>query len=619
MTSSRVTSGVPFKKVQWLSRDIDVTRRDDGSIILQSRHALRSYAPNVPALLSAAADQVPDRIWLAQRRGATRSWRTVSYSQGKRTVDALTQAILDLKLPSGSPIALLSGNSIEHGLLTLAAMQAQRPPAPISPSYSLASHDHSKLKYVMDLIRPGAIFVQSGVQFEAAINALELRDVPIIHVDEPSDKVASIAYAGLVKRDASPDVEGSLREITPDSIGKFLLTSGSTGLPKAVVNTHRMMCANVAMSQQCRIRRPGQVVLDWLPWNHTMGGNMMFNSVMADLGTLYIDDGRPPPGPFEETLRNLKEISPTYFVNVPAGYSALISAMEADDVLAEKFFKNLEVLTYGGAALSEDLYARMQKLAVRWTGSRIVFYTGWGSTETAPTAASTYWNNEGVGLVGLPHPGVEMKLVPIEDKFELRLRAITVTPGYHGQPDLTEAAFDEEGFYKIGDAGRFVDKDDPSAGIRFAGRIAEDFKLSTGTFVHSGPLRTAAVSAASPVLRDAVVTGQDRHFVGLLVWLDTEACRQLAGLPDGRPEELAKSGEILSILKAGLAQYNDRAGGSSTRIARILILHESPSIEAGEITDKGYVNQRAVATRRAEAVERLYADVPDADVIVLTA
>jgi feruloyl-CoA synthase len=387
-----------------------------------------------------------------------------------------------------------------------------------------------------------------------------------------------------------------------------------------VINTQRMMCANVAMAQQTRARLPDDpipVILDWMPWNHTMGGNALFNVLLADGGTLYIDEGRPLPGAFEPTLRNLREVSPTYFANVPAGYAMLATALEHDDDLARAFFRNLGLLAYGGATLSDDLYARMQALAVRHTGQRIVFFTGWGSTETAPTATSTYWETERVGLIGLPHPGVELKLVPAGPKYEVRLRGLIVTPGYHRQPELTRAAFDEEGFYKIGDAATFVDPADPSQGLVFAGRVVEDFKLSTGTFVHVGPLRVAAIAATSPVIQDALVAGQDKPYVALLAWPNLAACRQLAGQPQATIEELMREPAVRARLRDGLRAHNAANPGSSLRIHAVLLMSEPPSIDGNELTDKGYINQRAALHRRAAWVQRLYAAQPDDEVIVV--
>jgi feruloyl-CoA synthase len=610
-----------FRKIEWLERDIAVERRPDGVIILKSRVPLKPYEKHIPTSLAKWAKEAPNRIWLAQRTGADREWRKLPYGEGKRTVDALTQGLLNLKLEPGSPVAILSGNSIEHALMTQAAMQARFPAAPVSPAYSLMSQDHLKLKYLFDLIKPAVVMVQDGPTFERALKALDLDGVTVIHVARPCEGIKSIAFAELAATPVTKEVEDSIAKITPDTVGKLLFTSGSTGMPKAVINTQAMMCANAAMMMQVRPRNPSApqaTYLDWMPWNHTMGGNALFNPVLTEGGTLYIDDGRPVPGQIEETLRNLHEISPTYYANVPAGYAALAAAMEKDDALCCSFFKNLGLMAYGGARLPDDLYERMQALAVRATGQRIVFYTGWGSTETGPTSTGTYWDTERVGLIGLPFPGVELKMVPVGAKYELRLRGVNVTPGYFGRPDLTKAAFDEEGFYCIGDAGGFVDPADPPQGIMFAGRVVEDFKLTTGTFVHVGSLRTDAIAAASPVVQDALVTGQDRPFVGLLAWPNLHACRQIVGDPEASYEDVVKHPDVLACLKRGLEAHNrSTVGASSMRIARAMLMTEPASIDGNELTDKGYINQRAGLERRAALVERLYADAPGEDVIVL--
>jgi feruloyl-CoA synthase len=610
-----------FRKVQWLKRDIAVDRRADGTIVLKSRIPLQAYEKHIPASLAKWARQAPQRIWLAQRGGPDRQWRKVSYGEAKRTVDALTQGLLDLGIAGGRPLAILSGNSIEHALMTQAAMQARLPAAPVSPAYSLMSQDHAKLKYLFGLIKPAVVMVQDCPVFEKALRALDLTGVTVIHVARPIEGIESIAYADLAAAPVTDDVEASIAKITPDTIGKLLFTSGSTGMPKAVINTQVMMCAGAAMAMQVRPRQPGapiSTVLDWLPWNHTMGGNALFNPILVDGGTLYIDDGRPLPGQLEETIRNLREVSPTIYSNVPAGYAALAAAMEKDDALCRSFFKNLSMMSYGGARLPDDLYDRMQALSVKTTGERTVFYTGWGSTETAPTATGTYWDTERVGLIGLPFPGVELKMVPWGSKYELRLRGVNVTPGYFDQPELTKKMFDEEGFYCIGDAGVFVDADDPVAGIIFAGRVVEDFKLTTGTFVHVGSLRTDAIAAATPVVHDALVAGQDRPFIGLLAWPNLHACRQLVGNPEATFEDVVKHPAVIACLKRGLEAHNKSVGGvSSMRVARAMLMVEPPSIDGNELTDKGYINQRAGLERRAALVERLYADRPGEDVIVL--
>ena len=619
--AAKVIQKPPFRKVNWLPRDIAVERRPDGVIVMKSRFPLNDYLPHIPAALARWAVERPDHTWLAQRRGPNRDWHRVSYSEAKRTVDALTQAILDMKLPEGAPVAILSGNSIEHALMTQAAMQARHPAAPVSPAYSLMSQDHAKLKYLFGLIKPKLVVVQDGSTFAKALGALDLTGITVIHVDGPAEGIPSLAYADLAATKVTDAVAESIAKITPDTIGKLLFTSGSTGMPKAVINTQRMMCANAAMMMQVRPRDPNgplPVFLDWMPWNHTMGGNALFNPALIEGGTLYIDDGRPVPGQFEETLRNLREISPTYYANAPVGYAVLAAAMEKDDALCRSFFRNLGIMGYGGARLPDDLYDRMQALAIRATGERIVFYTGWGSTETAPTSTGTYWNTERVGLIGLPFPGVELKLVPAGAKYELRLRGINVTPGYYNQPELTAKVFDEEGFYCIGDAGVFVDPDDPSQGLIFAGRVVEDFKLFTGTFVQVGPLRTDAIAAASPVVHDALVAGQDRAYIGLLVWPNLHACRQLIGNADASFEDVVKHPAVIDCVRKGLEAHNAAAGGaSSLRIGRVMLMTEPPSIDGNELTDKGYINQRAGLDRRAALVERLYADPPADDVIVL--
>jgi feruloyl-CoA synthase len=610
-----------FRRIDWLKRDIAVERRSDGAIVLKSRIPLKPYDKHIPASLAKWAHQAPERMWLAQRRGPDRKWRKVSYGEAKGLVDALTQALLNLGVEEGGPVAILSGNSIEHALLTMAAMQARLPAAPVSPAYSLISHDHLKLKYLFNLIRPAVVMVQDGPMFEKALKALDLHGVTVIHVERPCEGIASTAFADLAATPVTSDVEHSIANITPDTVGKLLFTSGSTGMPKAVINTQRMMCANVAMMMQVRPRdatAPQATYLDWMPWNHTMGGNALFNPVLTEGGALYIDDGRPVPGQFDETIRNLRDVSPTYYANVPAGYAALAAAMEKDDALCRSFFKNLGLMAYGGARLPDDLYERMQALAVRATGQRIVFYTGWGSTETAPTSTGTYWNTERVGLIGLPFPGVELKMVPCGARYELRLRGPNVTPGYFRQPDLTRTVFDDEGFYCIGDAGVFVDPDDPVQGIIFAGRVVEDFKLTTGTFVHVGSLRTDAIAASTPAIHDALVTGQDRPYIGLLAWPNLHACRQMIGNPGATYEDVVKHPAVIAWVKRGLEAHNSSVeGASSRRIVRAMLMVEPPSIDGNELTDKGYINQRAGLERRAPLVERLYADPPGEDVIVL--
>ena len=605
---------VPFKPVEFLSRDIAVERRAGGIIVIQSNHALKPYARHVPELLAKWAAEAPDRLWLAQRRGPDREWLKLTYGEAKKQVDAVTQALLDRGFGPDRPVMILSSNSIEFALLTLAAMQARAPVAPVSPAYSVMSRDHAKLKYVFDLVKPGLVFVQNGEIYAQALAALNLEGVLLVHVDKAPPRMQSLPWSELVATKATDAVAQSVAKIGPRTVGKFLFTSGSTGMPKAVINTQEMMCANVAMMSMARIRKPGDpspVMLDWLPWNHTMGGNATFQGNLAEGGTTWIDDGKPLPGLFEETLRNLREVSPTSFSNVPAGYAMLATALEKDEALAKRFFRNINVLAYGGATLPQDLYERMETLAVKHTGHRIPFVTGWGSTETAPTATSVHWASDRVGLVGLPYPGVSLKMVPTgeEGRYELRLKSVIVTPGYHKQPELTAQMFDEEGYYKIGDAGRFVDPQDPSQGLIFDGRVVEDFKLTTGTFVLVGTLRTTAIAAASPVLQDAVVCGESRDHVGLLGFPNVAACRRLADDEGAKlkTSELLAHPAVVGTVKAGLAKMNAASRGSSMQVRRVLLMEEPPQVDGHEITDKGYINQRATLERRKALVEKLYA------------
>jgi feruloyl-CoA synthase len=607
----------PFRPLEYLSRDIETERRADGSIVLRSRHTLRPHERHVPAFLSRWAAEAPDRIWLAQRRGPERRWLKLSYGEAKKQVDAVTQALLDRGFGADKAVMILSSNSIEFALLSMAAMQARAPLAPVSPAYSLMSQDHAKLRYVFDLVRPGMVFVQNGEIYAGALQSLPLDGVSLVHVDKAPPRMQSLPWSELLATRATDAVARSIAAIEPKTVGKFLFTSGSTGMPKAVINTQEMMCANIAMGQMARTRgadEPAPIQLDWLPWNHTMGGNATFQGNLAEGGTTYIDDGKPLPGLFEETLRNLRDVSPSSFANVPAGFAMLATALEKDDELAGKFFSNLKSLAYGGATLPDDLYRRMEALAVKHTGWRIPFTSGWGSTETAPTATAVYWASERVGLIGLPFPGVQLKMVPTgaPGRYELRVKGILVTPGYYKQPELTAQMFDEEGFYKIGDAGRFVDPEDPIQGLEFDGRVVEDFKLSSGTFVLVGTLRTAAIAAATPVLQDAVVCGEGRDWVGLLGFPNVAACRHIARDGEARLaiSELLAHPAVVQTLQAGLARMNAGGRGSSMRVKRAILMAEPPSVDGHEITDKGYINQGATRARRKGLVDRLYEGGP---------
>jgi feruloyl-CoA synthase len=619
MNDATVAAKPPFRTVKFAPRAVEVERRADGTIILRNPRPLGEYERNIVAFLRHWSAEAPDRVFMAERR-PDRSWRRVTYAEFREMVDRVAQALLNRGLDQSRPLMILSGNSIDHAVLTFAGMTVGVPVAPVSVAYSLVSQDHAKLNYVFELVEPKLLFVQSGRQYERALRALDLRGVEVVAVNDPLADLPTTPFADLLATNAGPDVDRAYEATGPDTVAKYLFTSGSTGMPKAVINTQRMLCANMRMAGHSVEGDPDEppVVLDWMPWNHTMAGNYGVHNILRQGGTYHIDNGRPIPGQFEETIANLYEVSPTSFSSAPVGFAMLAAKLEQDPELCRRFFKRVKVLGYGGASLPQEVWQKMQDLAVRTVGERIAFVTGWGSTETAPTATSLNWYVEGSGIIGLPFPGVELKMIPVGDRYELRLRGPIVFPGYLKRPDLTAAAFDEEGFYKIGDAGRFVDPNRPEEGIRFAGRVVEDFKLTSGTFVHVGTLRVAALDAVAPLLQDAVVTGQDRDYVGLLAWPNLAACRAAFGLPADAPaEEIVALPALREKIKAGLAAHNAKATGSAQRIARIILMTEPPSIDGNEITDKGYVNQRATLDRRAALVERLYAEPPAADVIVI--
>jgi len=610
----------PFRKVDFLPPKVEIERRADGVIVLRSGYALGAGELNICAYLRRWAREAPERPYLVQRDASGR-WRPLTFGAMHDAANAVGQALLDRGLGEGRPVMLLSGNSIAHAQLVYGAMTVGVTAVPVSPAYSLMSRDFAKLKYVFDLIRPAMVFVQNGQMYGAALRALPLEGVEVVYADAPPEGMPATAFADLLSRTPTGAVEEACAKVGPDTVAKILFTSGSTGLPKGVINTQRMLTSNQAMADA--LMPPGDedppTILDWLPWHHTFGGNYNLHAVLRLGGTMYIDAGRPIPGMFEQTIRNLRDISPTTFSNVPVGYAMLAPVLEKDASLRERFFERLKLLSYGGASLPQELWQRMQDLAVAATGERIIFVTGWGSTETAPTATVVHWAIEGAGVIGLPYPGVEIKMVPCGTKYELRVRGPIVTPGYFKRPDLTAAAFDEEGFYRIGDAGYLVDPADPHKGLAFDGRVVEDFKLDTGTWVGVGALRMKALDAAAPALQDAVVTGHDKPYAGLLAWPNVAACAALCRDPENAksPELLVRDAGVVEHVRRGIAAHNARAEGSSGRIGRVILMAEPASLDSGELTDKGYVNQRATLERRKALVDQLYAEPPGESVVVI--
>ena len=507
--------------------EVDVEYFPNGSMILRSPQSLLAYERQVGNSLRRAANQVPSQVFLAERNSKG-AWIKITYAEAQKMTDSISQSLLDRGMNQSQPLMILSKNSIKHALMTLGAMQVGVPVVPVSVAYSMVSSDYAKLKHIFALVRPGLVFVENFEKFGKALAALEAENLEVVSTGK-SDLFTS--FEELTAAVAGPQVEGVFDSVGPETVAKYLFTSGSTGMPKGVINTQKMLCANQQMIAQTHLSLDPQspVVIDWLPWNHTMGGNAIFNSVLWNQGTFYIDAGRPLPGMFDETLKNLREVSPTRYYNVPAGLNLLVQSLEKDASLCKRFFQKLSFIGYGGASLPQDLWDRLGELGRKYAPGEVVIGSGWGATETAPSVTAVHWKDPIPGVIGLPLPGAEVKFLPHGDKLEMRVRGPMVTPGYLGRPDLTAEAFDEEGFYKIGDAGRLADPDDPAKGIVFDGRVSENFKLSTGTWVTVGPVRIGLLAALSPLLSDALIAGENKDFVGVLAWPNIDACRVLCG------------------------------------------------------------------------------------------
>ena len=600
--------------------DVTVERRSDGAVLMRSRNSLPPYPRMLTDRLVHWARAAPDRVFLAQRE-ASGAWRTMNYAETYAAVRAIAAALIERGLDADRPVAILSGNDIEHALLGLAAMHVGIPYAPISVPYSLLSQDFGKLKAIIETLTPGLVFAANGAVFARAIAAALPHGVEVVVTSSPPPERATTPFTQLMKApSAAADVEAAHARVKPDWPAKILFTSGSTGRPKGVENTHRMLCANQAMIRAALAfladERP--VIVDWLPWNHTFGSNHNFGLVLDNGGSLYIDEGRPLPGAIEATVRNLRDIAPTIYFNVPKGFEMLLPYLAAQTALRETFFSRLKVMFYAGAALAQHVLDAYEALAVRTTGERILFMSSLGSTETAPAALSCNWDCQRAGNVGLPLPGVELKLVPCEGKLEARLKGENIMPGYWRAPALTAEAFDDERFYKIGDALKFADLNDPAKGMLFDGRLAEDFKLATGSWVSVGPLRAAFIAHFAPLVRDVVLAGADRDEIAALIFPDLDACRKIgAGLPANAPAQLLLAERnVLEAFGRLIDTFAGASTGTSSRVTRGVLLAEPPSLDIGEMTDKGSINQRAVLTHRTAIVEELYAAPPPPHVII---
>ena len=613
------SDAAPLRAISFGNPAVNIERREDGTIYLRPKTRLGDYPVRITDRLHHWANAEPHRVFMAERN-AVRGWRQITYAELLTSSRHIASALLARGLSAERPIVILSGNSVDHALLAFGALYAGIPFCPVSPAYSLVSRDYGKLGYLMKLLTPGLVFADDADKFADALAA-----------NVPAETEIAASYGAMPGRDVTtlsdllaapihPGLDAINDAIGPDTIAKFLLTSGSTGNPKAVINTQRMICANQVMLRETLafLKDEPPVIVDWLPWNHTFGGNHNIGLTLFNGGSMYLDEGKPMPGGIEETVRNLREISPTVYFNVPKGYESLLPYLRDDPALRAKFFARLHAMFFSGAALSPFVWNSLDELAVRETGFRVPMLTGLGATETSPFFMSVRPDTSRSGHVGLPVPGNDAKLIPNNGKLEVRARGPNVTQGYWRQPDLTAKAFDEEGYYKFGDALRPADPNDLDAGFDFDGRIAEDFKLASGTWVSVGPLRARFVATCAPLVRDVVISGINRDEISALVVLDLDGCRLInPTLPSDDLAAAAHDPLIRDAFRERFQKLLAGATGSSTRITRAVLLDAPLSIDRGEVTDKGSINQRAVLEHRSALIETLYATAPPAQVIAL--
>ena len=606
-----------------------IEERADGSTLLRSTEALRWYPERLSDCLEQWAQEAPDRSFVARRDQGGQSggqssghWVHISYAQMLARAQAVGQALVDLGLSAERPVMILSGNDLEHLTLALGAMWAGVPYVPVSTAYSLVSQDYGKLRHILSVTTPGLVFA-SDAAYARAIAGCVPADVTVVMTAGGVEGRAVQPFSSLLQAVPGPGVAAAHDRVNADTIVKFLFTSGSTKAPKGVITTHRMMCANLQMLRQTLgfLAEEPPVLVDWLPWNHVFGGSHNVGITLYNGGTLYIDDGKPTPAGMAETLRNLREISPTIYFNVPKGLEEIAAAMQTDQPLRDTLFKRCRAFMFAGAALSQAVWDQLHAHAEAAVGERVRVITGLGMTETAPSCTFAVGTDVASGHIGLPLPGVEVKLVKDAStggKTEIRFRGPHVMPGYWRAPDQTREAFDEEGFYRTGDAVRWLDAANPQRGLFFDGRTAEDFKLSSGTFVSVGPLRAKIIAAGEPCVQDAVVTGLNRGEVGALLFPRAEECRRLAGLPAGTPlPEVLHHAAVRAFFQVLANRLWRDATGSASRVARLHVLAELPSIDKGEVTDKGSINQRAVLAHRESLVEALYAGQAEDPFVIL--
>jgi len=593
--------------------DAIVETRADGVQVLRSPEPLQDHPQRLSDTLAHWAREAPDRTFIAQR-DRDGPWRRIGFRDMLARARAIAQGLLDLGLGGERPIVVLSGNDLEHATLMMAALWVGIPLVSVSPAYSLVSSDHAKLRHILGTTAPGLVFA-ADARFGRAIEAVVPDEVPVVLTQGQLDGRRCLSFGALLATEPRADVDAAHAATTPDTIAKILFTSGSTQAPKGVVTTNRMLCANQQMLRQCMafLADEPPVLVDWLPWNHTFGGSHNLGIALYNGGTLYIDDGKPTRQGIAETVRNLREISPTIYFNVPKGLEELAREMEHDDVLRESLFRRVKAFMFAAAGLSQAVWDQLDALGLRTIGARVRILTGLGMTETAPACTFVVGTHARAGFIGLPCPGVEAKLVPVDGKTEVRFRGPNVMPGYWRSPQQSADAFDEEGFYRTGDAVRWADAADPRRGLVFDGRIAEDFKLSTGTFVSVGPLRMRIVAAGHPCVQDAVIAGLNRDDIAALVFPRLADCAELAGLDASVPaDEILRHAAVRAFFQRLADRLWREGSGSATRVARLHVMAEPPSIDHGEVTDKNSINQRAVLARRAALVDAVYTQGPGA-------
>lgn len=596
----------------------DIEKLRDGGFIARAREPLEDYPRAITEKLIYWAEKTPDRVFLAMR-DKNGAWRKITFAQTLRVVESLGQAMIDRGLSAERPVVILSENDIEHAMFSLAGSHVGVPTSPISTAYSLISTDFGKLRHVFDVLTPGLVFASNGARYRRALETVVPPGTEIVVTEDPIGSAS--LFAELAKTKPTQAVNDAFQKVNGDTVCKFLFTSGSTGIPKAVINTQRMICSNQQMVRQAFrfLEDEPPVLLEWLPWSHTFGGNHNFHMTVYNGGAMYIDDGKPLPDLIGRTVANLREVAPTMYFNVPKGYEELLPYLEKDRALAANFFSRLKFMFYAGAGLAPAVWDGLRRLTQEVCGERILILTSLGATETAPAATMMIVDAQVPGEIGVPMPGVAIKLAPVGQKLEMRVKGPNITPGYWRQEDITKTAFDEDGYYKMGDGLRFVDPNNPDMGFAFDGRISEDFKLATGTWVSVGPLRAKAIAHFSPLIRDCVITGHDRDFVGMLVVPDVPMCHRLTiGLPaDATAEMVLQHHSVREQFHELLTSFAPPNTGSAQKIARLVLLVEPPSLDAGEVTDKGSLNQRNILTRRKEIVDSLYSETPAANVISL--